>query len=99
MDRIIKKIFNAEANELEEYAAIQVNSDPAIIYVVDLGVLDEIQIGRSLESTIIINELSVSRKHCLIKVDKVRKSLNMIDLNAKFGTVLEVDKAEIEDQE
>jgi pSer/pThr/pTyr-binding forkhead associated (FHA) protein len=78
---------------------VKLNSDPAIVYAIDLTTTKEIQVGRSLESTIVVNELSVSRRHCLIKVDQDRKSLVLVDMHAKFGTVVEVEKAEIDDQE
>lgn len=45
------------------------NCDPAIIYVIDLAVIKEIQVGRSMESTIVVNELSVSRRHCMFRVE------------------------------
>ena len=99
MDRLIKKVFGAEGSALENYVALQVNSEPAIIYVIDTDALKEIQIGRSLEGTIVINELSVSRRHCLLRVDRERKALTIVDLSAKFGTVLEVERGEIEDLE
>lgn len=70
-----------------------------MIYVVDLALISEASIGRSLESSIVINELSVSRRHCLLTIDQEKKQLVLTDLGAKFGTVVEVKKAEIQDKE
>lgn len=98
-DRLIRQVFGAEGSALENYVALQVNSEPALIYVVDTDVLGDVQVGRSLEGTIVINELSVSRRHCLLRADRERKALTIVDLSAKFGTVVEVERGEIEDLE
>ncbi len=61
--------------------------------MVDLKKEKVITIGRNLESLMVINELSVSRKHCVIIVEPSKKELMVVDLNAKFGTVVEVQRA------
>lgn len=75
---------------------LSLNCDPAVVYVIDLSAVKEIQVGRSLESTIVVNELSVSRRHCLMRVEEERKALVLVDLQAKFGTVVEVERAEVD---
>lgn len=99
MERLLKRVFAARPGELEEYVVVRLNSDPAIVYVIDLAVIKEILVGRSLESTVVVNELSVSRRHCLIRVEEEKKALILVDLQAKFGTVVEVHRAEIVLQE
>lgn len=88
MDRLVRRVFEAKGEELQEYVAMRLNCDPAIVFVVDLAVHKEIQIGRSLESTIVVNELSVSRRHCMARVDVEKRALILVDLQAKFGTVV-----------
>jgi pSer/pThr/pTyr-binding forkhead associated (FHA) protein len=63
-----------------------------MLYVVDLTKMKEIIVGRSLESDIIVNELSVSRKHCKLMIDRVKKQVKLVDLSAKFGTVVKINK-------
>lgn len=58
------------------------------MHVIDLSLVDDITIGRSLENSIVVNELSVSRKHCFIKIDKDKSIMRLVDLGAKFGTVV-----------
>lgn len=93
MERLLRRVFAARPGELEEYVVVRLNSDPAIVYVIDLGVTKEILVGRSLESTVVVNELSVSRRHCLVRVEEDKKALILVDLQAKFGTVVEVHRA------
>jgi hypothetical protein len=37
---------------------------------------------------VIINEITVSRSHCLIKYSDAAKTIEIIDSNSKFGTVV-----------
>ena len=67
-----------------------------LIYILDLGVVKNLTVGRSLECNLIINELSVSRKHCFLSIDHQKKIIFVTDNNAKFGTILEVRQSEID---
>jgi hypothetical protein len=40
----------------------------------------------------IINELSVSRKHCKLVADRVKKELILLDNGGKFGTGVEINR-------
>lgn len=40
----------------------------------------------------VINELSVSRKHCKLLIDRTTKELRVIDLKSKFGTTIEIKR-------
>lgn len=63
-----------------------------MIYVVDLKNDVEVTIGRNLENLMIINELSVSRKHCKLLVNRGKRELLLLDNRAKFGTTVEMGK-------
>lgn len=43
----------------------------------------------------VINELSVSRKHCILNIDRKKKELLLTDLSSKFGSVVEINISEI----
>lgn len=43
----------------------------------------------------VINEVSVSRKHCRLEVERGRQEVRLVDNGAKFGTSLEITKTEI----
>jgi hypothetical protein len=55
MDRLIKQVFAVEGEGLTEYAIFYISGEPDMIYVVDLALIREASIGRSLESSIVIN--------------------------------------------
>jgi pSer/pThr/pTyr-binding forkhead associated (FHA) protein len=50
-----------------------VETESPLIYVVDLKKEGGVMIGRSLENAMVINDLSVSRKHCRLQIDRVKK--------------------------
>jgi pSer/pThr/pTyr-binding forkhead associated (FHA) protein len=72
-----------------------VEIETPLIYVIDLKQSPEISIGRNLESLMIINELSVSRKHCKLVADRVKKELVLVDNGGKFGTGVETNRIEV----
>ena len=43
----------------------------------------------------VINELSVSRRHCQLHMDRMKKEFYLINNKAKFGTTVETKKTEI----
>lgn len=66
-----------------------------IIYALNLRKGEEFSVGRNLESHIIINELSVSRKHCKLLVNRAKRELCVVDNGAKFGTTVEMSRLEM----
>ena len=58
------------------------------IYVVNLDIPNNIiNIGRGHNSQILLNDISVSRLHCFLKINKRTKKLYLSDNDSKFGTL------------
>ena len=58
------------------------------IYVVNLDIPDnKVNIGRGHNSNILLNDISVSRLHCILEINKNAKKLFISDNNSKFGTL------------
>ena len=57
-------------------------------YSVDITLKDSLKLGRGQESDIRISDISVSRNHAFIEVNLKTGYLNIIDNNAKFGTLV-----------
>jgi len=64
------------------------NENNKFIHVINLKNEDGIIIGRSNEVDIKINDISVSRFHAKLKFNFEKKSLEIIDLKSKFGTLI-----------
>ena len=59
------------------------------IYVVNLDIPDKIiKIGRGHGSNILLNDISVSRIHCFLNINKSAKKIFLSDNNSKFGTLI-----------
>ena len=59
------------------------------IYVVNLdNPSNRINIGRGHNSNIILNDISVSRLHCFLNINKNAKKVFISDNNSKFGTLI-----------
>ena len=59
------------------------------IYVVNLDIPNnKINIGRGHSSNVLLNDISVSRLHCILKIDKNAKKIFISDNNSKFGTLI-----------
>ena len=59
------------------------------IYVVNLeNPNNRINIGRGHSSNVLLNDISVSRLHCFLKIDKNAKKIFISDNNSKFGTLI-----------
>ena len=59
------------------------------IYVINMDIQNNrINIGRGHESHIILNDISVSRLHCFININKNNKKIYLTDNNSKFGTLV-----------
>ena len=58
------------------------------LYVVNLDNLNKLNIGRGHDSNIILNDISVSRIHCTLNINKNMKKLFVTDNNSKFGTLI-----------
>ena len=58
------------------------------MYVVNLDIPNNIiNIGRGHDSHVLLNDISVSRLHCFLKINKRTKKLHLSDNNSKFGTL------------
>ncbi len=51
-----------------------------------------IKIGRSVDCDIRLDDISVSRNHCLIYLDTKEEKLKIKDLKSKFGTLIKMTK-------
>ena len=59
------------------------------LYSVNLDQIDNtITIGRGHDCNLLLTDISVSRWHCYINVDKKTKRLTIKDNNSKFGTLI-----------
>lgn len=56
------------------------------LYVVNLDKTDSIKIGRGHESNLLLNDISVSRFHCSMTLDK--NKIYLVDNDSKFGTLV-----------
>ena len=56
------------------------------IYVINLDYNISINIGRGHDSHLIINDISVSRLHCILTIEN--KNIYLEDNNSKFGTLI-----------
>ena len=66
------------------------------IYIVNMdNAKNIITIGRGSESSIFINDISVSRLHCFFNINKKAKKLFLVDNNSKFGTLILIQAKEI----
>jgi len=66
------------------------------IYIVNMdNPKNIITIGRGSESSIYINDISVSRLHCFFNINKNSKKLFLVDNNSKFGTLVLIQAKEI----
>ena len=69
-------------------------------YIVKFNKNNEMNIGRGLNNQLILNEITVSRNHCLLKLQKNKNGnyeIKMEDEISKFGTLIlvQTDKIEI----
>lgn len=87
----IKKPIGSDYIVLESLNQIKNKSNCKYIHVIKLTG-DELIIGRSKESDITINDISVSRNHALLKYNINDGSLLIRDLKSKFGTLILIKK-------
>ena len=64
-------------------------------YLVNFDENNIIKIGRGLEMQLILNDISVSRNHCQLKLDE-EGNLILEDNNSKFGTLVLIQAKSIE---
>lgn len=57
-------------------------------YIIKFDNSNKIKIGRGIESNLIINEVSISRVHCLIKLNNNNGDVIINDCNSKFATLI-----------
>lgn len=68
-------------------------------YIVKFDTNNEMKIGRGLDNQLILNEITVSRNHCLLTLQKNKYGnyeIKMEDENSKFGTLILVQTNKIE---
>ena len=68
-------------------------------YIVRFNENNEIKIGRGLDNQLILNEITVSRNHCLLTLNKNQYGnyeIKMIDEKSKFGTLILMQTEKIE---
>ena len=64
-------------------------------YLVKFDQDNILRIGRGLDNQLILNDISVSRNHCIIKLDE-NYNLILEDCNSKFGSLILIQAEEIE---
>ena len=64
-------------------------------YLVKFNEDNTLKIGRGLDNQLILNDISVSRNHCLIRIDQ-GYNLILEDCNSKFGSLVLIQAEEIE---
>jgi pSer/pThr/pTyr-binding forkhead associated (FHA) protein len=72
---------------LESLDYIKDNNNIKMVHIVQL-IDEEITIGRKDNNDIIINDISISREHALLRYDKNNGNLFLEDKNGKFGTLV-----------
>ena len=66
------------------------------IYVVNLDVPNnKINVGRGHDCSLLLSDISVSRWHCFLTVDKSAKKIYLHDNNSKFGTLILVQAKQL----
>ena len=74
----------------------QDKSQSKYIYVVNLDIPNNrINIGRGHNSNVLLNDISVSRLHCFLNINKGTKKIIISDNNSKFGTLILVQTKDI----
>lgn len=74
----------------------QDKSQSKYIYVVNLDIPNNrINIGRGHNSNVLLNDISVSRLHCFLNINKGTKKIMISDNNSKFGTLILVQTKDI----
>ena len=76
---------------LESLNQMKENCNIKSIHVIQLNG-DELTIGRGHESDVRINDISVSRKHAVLKYNTDEGTLLLRDLKSKFGTLILIKK-------
>ena len=79
INRKINKSYNNNNNN---------NNEINTIYIINLIKNKNISIGRSVYCDIIINNLSISRIHCNLKLDATDNKIYINDNHSKYGTVV-----------
>ena len=80
-------------NDFDDYLIIETlkfdENQNKYVYVVSLDQPDnKINIGRNHDCTLLINDISISRYHCHLKIDKKAKKVTIHDNKSKFGTLI-----------
>ena len=68
-------------------------------YIVKFDENNEMRIGSGLDNQLVLNEITVSRSHCLLKLEKNKYGkfeIKMQDESSKFGTLILVQSNKVE---
>ena len=68
-------------------------------YIIKFDENNEMRIGRGLDNQLILNEITVSRNHCLLKLEKNKYGkyeIRMEDESSKFGSLILMQSNKIE---
>ena len=68
-------------------------------YIVKFNNNNEMKIGRGLDNQLILNEITVSRNHCILKLEKNKYGkydIKMEDQSSKFGSLILLQSNKIE---
>ena len=87
----LQKPSEADYIILESLNQMKENCNIKSIHVIQLTG-DELTIGRGHESDVRINDISVSRKHAILKYNNEEGTLLLRDLKSKFGTLILIKK-------
>ena len=87
----LQKPSGCDSIILESLNQMKENCNIKSIHVIQLNG-DELTIGRGHESDVRINDISVSRKHAVLKYNTDEGTLLLRDLKSKFGTLILIKK-------
>ena len=99
LDKLLSKKEKSKLKEENNYIILdeilQGKNEYLTRYTVKFNSDNILKLGRGLENQLILNDISVSRNHALIKLDQ-SNNLILEDNNSKFGTLILIQAKEIE---
>ena len=99
LDKLLSKKEKSKLKEENNYIILDEilpgRNEHLTRYTVKFNSDNILKLGRGLENQLILNDISVSRNHSLIKLDK-SNNLILEDNNSKFGTLILIQAKEIE---
>ena len=99
LDKLLSKKEKSKLKDENNYIIldeiIQGRNEYLTRYTVKFNSDNILKLGRGLDNQLILNDISVSRNHSLIKLDQ-SNNLILEDNNSKFGTLVLIQAKEIE---